>query len=352
MSKIFTQQATVRVWRNVKTRGFVPTSHFGHAAVTIKGSTVPGFRQHISFWPGVGASKKNATQKQTSSVSEYSGDDKVAETNFLTTVRLEVGYCQANGIPYPKKYDNLLTQQNKTPLTAPRPGQTRLDETDDDGWPLWSQSPESKIPLPGIGSKERDWGLSLRRMGLWWQQFQSMAPYYQALGKQNCAGVALMALREGGSEAFVECPGITVYGEPVQVEKYANELSIQLERMEEWTKQLDADVRNGIMTGVVSSEPNDQLVDGLWSVATWKQKSALGAFKMRSSTICAIDRELEAYHQANWKSGFIKRYQAFVKLFMLVSKHRDEKADSARSEAVLRLASQIIAIVRNPGPIW
>lgn len=352
MSKVFTQQAVVRVWRNVKTMGYMPTSHFGHAAVTIKGSMVPGFKQHISFWPGDYASKGNATKKQDGDWTNKVGEDKRNEMGLPTALRLEVGYCQTHGIPYPDEYNDYLAELNKGPITAPRPGQKRLGLTNSDGLPLWSQSAEAKIPLPGIGCKERLWGLSVRRMGLWWLQFKTTAPYYQALGKQNCAGVALMGLSEGGSEAFVECPGITVYGEPVQVEKYAKELELQLERMDAWSEQLDADIRKGVMSGVVSSSPNDQLKDGLWTVDVWKQKSALGTFQMRSSTVREMDSALEKYHAADWGAKFTERYKALVKLFLAIVKHRQDKADSARSEAVLRLGSQILTIVRNPGPIW
>jgi len=114
-------------------------------------------------------------------------------------------------------------------------------------------------------------------------------PHYQALGKQNCAGVALMGLKEGGAEAFVTCPQIKVCGEPVQVETYANHLAMQLERMEEWTRQLDADIARGVVSGVVKPAASDNLVDGLWKPETWKKESALGTFKVRSSAIRDID---------------------------------------------------------------
>jgi hypothetical protein len=39
-------------------------------------------------------------------------------------------------------------------------------------------------------------------------------------------------------------------------------------------------------------------------------------------------------------------------LFLAVAKHRQDKAESARSEGVLRLGAQILGIMRNPGPIW
>jgi hypothetical protein len=352
-TKLYSQEATVRIWRNVKTWARIPTSHFGHAAVTIEGTFVPGFFQHISFWPGTFASKgASAIKKQAGSSTQNPQQDKISEMNRLTALRLEVGHCQQNKIPYPSEYDDILRDQNKTPLNNPKPGQRRIGDVDDDGLPLWSQSPEVKVVLPGLGAKGKLWGLSTRRMGLWWQQFQASQPKYQALGKQNCAGVALMGLVEGGSEAFVECPGITIYGEPIQVEKYANELEMQMDRMEQWAMDLDRDIQQAVTGGKIDSKPSTDLSDGIWKTETWKKQSALGGLTVRSTTIREIDDAVEKFHQADWKDKFTDRYEALAKMFMAIAKHRQDKADSKRSEAVLRLAAQILAILRNPGPIW
>lgn len=349
--KQFNQEVVVRIWRNIKKWGIVPTSHFGHASVAILGNLVPGGFQHISFWPGDYASKGNAIKKQTSSATAEPIHDKVSEMNRLTALRLEVGYCKDNGIPYPAEYDEMLAEMGKTPLSNARPGQRRLGTTDGDGLPLWSQSPEAKIYLPGIRATGRTWGLSTRRMGLWWQQFQTTKPHYQALGQQNCAGVALMGLKEGGSEAFVECPGVKIYGEPVQVEKYANLLAQEMQRMDDWTAEFDRDVAEVFKAGKMKdATPASELKDGLWSLETWKQKSHLGGLTVRSSLIRDIDDAVARFHKGDWGVRFNERYLAMADAFRAIVQHRRDKADSKRTDSLVRLGSQIVALLRNPSP--
>ena len=350
----FKEQATVRVWRNVKTLGKVPTSHFGHAAVTIKGAkvNVVGYKNHISFWPGDYASKGNAIFKQTGDFNDELKDDKISEMNQLTALRLEVGYRQANGMYCPPKYIAWLTHFEKTPITSPRPGQKWLDEVDSKGWPLWSQSADEKVALPGTDCGDRLWGLSICHMNDWWENFKNSGPQYQALGRQNCAGVALDALKEGGSEAFLPCPYIKAYTEPTQVEDYAKRLRNKLNEMENLSTQLDDDIKQAVMSNNLWAAPGDPPADGIWELDKWKRESALGTFQVRSSTIRQIDNAVARFHEANWTDQFTKRYTALVQAFLGVVKHREEKADSGRSRAVLRLGAQILAIVRNPKANW
>jgi hypothetical protein len=364
MARIFSEQATVRVWRNLKKWGKVPTSHFGHAAVTISSKTAFRGKEHISFWPYDGVdSNREAITKQAGTWSKSSQRDNEKEMSDFTALRLEVGYCQAHEIPYPEEWDKLLRDGNKTAIAEPRLGQNRITmpRTNDvakysNGWPRWSQSAEVKIALPGIGSDDSPWGLSVRRMSKWWQRFKDSEPHYRALGKQNCAGVALMGLREGGAEAFVKCPSIMIYAEPVQVENYARQIEVELERMNTWSQELDTAIRQAQASQSVQPDkmggapPVKGVLDGLFSVDVWKQKSDLGTFKVRSSTIRDIDRALKDYHDANWTSKFTSRYEALVKMFQQIVAHHREKSHSGRSEAVLALGSQILTIVRNPGP--
>ena len=362
MSKVFANQVTVRVWRNIKTYGYVPTSHFGHAAVTLSGmflKVMPGDsahrrRVHISFWPGEGgASLRTARNKSTATTSDYTFGDKLSEMNKVTALRLEVGYRLRHKIDVPPEWTALLANNGLTPIGSARSGQHRLDEVHPDtGWPLWSQSPEVKIELPGFNNKGRHWGLSISRMNSWWQLFAQSNPHYQALSHQNCAGIALMALREGGGEAFIDLPAVRIYAEPMQVELYARAVQIQMERMEASANELDADIKRALASGVVKPDMLTGLKDGLWDVNTWKQRSALGTFQMRSSTIREIDEALAKYHGSTWKEDFRIKYRALAVAFRAVAQHRQDKALSGRSAAVLALGLQILALLRNPGPHW
>jgi hypothetical protein len=61
MKTVYSEQAVIRVWRNLKIAFKLPTSHFGHASITVAGMNVKTTEdspaphtQHISFWPGEG----------------------------------------------------------------------------------------------------------------------------------------------------------------------------------------------------------------------------------------------------------------------------------------------------------
>ncbi|MDB6090090.1 MAG: multidrug transporter permease [Gammaproteobacteria bacterium] len=352
---IFSEQALVRVWRNLKTRANLPTGHFGHAAVTITGNSVKGspkypHLQHISFWPGESVGLLNAVNVVRGSVSPHGSEDKENEMNSLTALRLEVGYCRANSIPYPPIWDLNLEQANKTPLTDPRPGQKRRADSPNvpartygDLMPIYSQSAEAKIYLPGLMARGRHWGLHLSNMAMWWNNFVASRPPYRALSAEdNCAGVALKGLQAGGSEALVKLPGIKVYTEPLQVEAYARELEKRFKELELLTGILEAD-NTPARTPVAANE----ISDGLWRFDLWKKASALGVLHQRSDTIREIDANLEAYQRLTWKYAFNERYAIFVKLFLAVVKHREEKSDSKRSAAVAQLGSHILKLLKD-----
>jgi hypothetical protein len=106
MQNVYTQQAVVRVWRNLKVLGKMPTSHFGHASITVTGTTVPEKKQHISFWPKDSIDDRiGAFRTQDGGATNDPSSDRANEMNTLTAIRLEVGYCksQVPPISYPKK---------------------------------------------------------------------------------------------------------------------------------------------------------------------------------------------------------------------------------------------------------
>lgn len=372
MNKTFKNQVTVRIWRNIKTLGGLPTGHFGHASVTLAGMFVPcaddGKRRlQISFWPGAGGAGigLSGVRKTQGQFTEAAWQDKGNEMSKLTALRLEVGYCKAEGIPYPDYWDTELLSNGRSPIARghERPGQKRSVDEDGDlrgyidekgqAMPLWSQSPETKIALPGFMLAPRLWGLSISRMNKWWGSFKATQPKYQALSFQNCAGVALMALREGGSEAYVELPQVHLYAEPTQVEQYARLVELQIGRMETWAQELDAEIRDAAARRIVTPEliadyvPEPEGQRGLWSVQRWKQLSALGPLQPRSATIRAIDEALDVFHRTNWKDSYRSKWWSLSQVFQKIVLHRQQKADSARSAAVLGLGQQVLQMLRN-----
>jgi len=68
--------------------------------------------------------------------------------------------------------------------------------------PMYSQSPQAKFFLPGLRAKGAHWGLNTTRMADWWIGFQKNNPQYRAFSAQdNCVGIALQGLAEGGASA-------------------------------------------------------------------------------------------------------------------------------------------------------
>ena len=371
MKKIlYSEQAIVRVWRNIKKLGKVPTSHFGHAAVTVSGNSVrttPGRKPHlqnISFWPDEGATFGNAYKMIPGSFGDSAKQDKLSEMNLLTCVRLEVGYRQKNGMAYPPEWDTLLTERNKAPLPSPRTGQKKAYESTgpreriygelylNDGTPvdvpMYYQSPESNVYLPGLNARGGKFGLNLCRMANWWIDFQKTNPQYCALSpRNNCVGVALMGLQEGGADSIVKPPTFRTYAEPVQLESYAKELETRFLQLDGMVYMLDAGIRSDHLA--LRPPHAFELKDGLWRLDAWKRESALGLMYQRSTLICEIDRNMATFERLTWKDNFVERYQAFMNIFLAVLRHRQEKSDSKRAEAVAQLGKQMLAVIHAHG---
>ena len=372
MKKLYPHQAVVRVWRNLKMLSKVPTSHFGHASVMVTGDSVRTtdfdypHMQNISFWPANATGLGNAFEDQPGDFTASSAEDKVSEMNNLTAIRLEVAFCRREKIDYPAAWDRALAEAGKAPLPSPRQGQKRYVDPSTglttlvpqkrywlkDGTsapiPLYSQSPQSKIFLPGLLIKGRSWGLNLTRMANWWIDFQETEPVYRAFSpNNNCVGVVFQALREGGAEAFVKIPKVRAYGEPLQAEQYARDLEKAFEQIERETAilRMDREVRYCNQNPI----PANQLMDGLWTLANWKRASALGVLYRRSALIVEIDDLLERFFRLTWKYGFVEKYGLLVRLFRAVLRHRADKSDSKRSYAVAQLGSQILEVLEKTG---
>ena len=180
-------------------------------------------------------------------------------------------------------------------------------------------------------------------MADWWINFQKTNPPYRAFSPENnCVGIVFQAFRESGADALVPIPKIRAYGEPVQVEEYAQELKTQLMRLEGLTALLSKRIQSDHLAQ--KPVPANELQDGIWLSAAWKKASALGVLYQRSALIQEIDRDLESFQRLTWKYAYPERYALFVRLFLNVVKHRQEKSDSKRAEALAQLGSQILDV--------
>jgi len=361
MKMMFSEQALIRVWRNAKILGKLPTTHIGHAAMTVKGITVPTVpnglpnTQHISFWPQNSVQRifgaNGVFQAQPGAATDFAYEDRLNELLPETMLRLEVGYRIEHGIAVPPAWTKRLAQLGKKPLSDPKKGQKRIvDESGDvatedvHGFtqPVWSQSPDAKVYLPGVLAGNVHWGLNLGLIAAWWKKFMDGKPDYQAFATQNCAGIVLWALQAGGSDMFVKAPNIQMYAEPTQVEQYALAIERRLHDLEFRSIKLASDV--GWLCDWTA--PATDVAAGLWTVTAWKKASELGALSPRSSMLQKIDQALTEYQKLTWKDNWLARYEALLDVFLAVVEHRDAKAGSKRTEAVLKLASQVLNLLK------
>lgn len=320
----------VHVWRNVKRWG-LPTSHFGHAAVSLLDQATGATNAYISWWPGEGAGKKQALTNQLGGANPDHLTDQVSEMNMLTALRLEVGHRQANGIPVPQEWLDYLNDVGKAPINAPRTGQNRLGTLDANGLPMWSQSNDEEVDIPGLGGGHMPWGLSSSEMAEFWRQWDVPGREYRLASKtSSCAGVAAQALGEGGGNAYSKGPTALIYMEPNQIYDWANAIrsatfSLNLESVHIRRETANLQVAQGDLNRV-------------WTSDEWIKASAVD-WKIRSILLRSIDSALVEFHRA---AAFQPRFTALVKVFRGILKHRESHPESKRTIAMLVLAEQVI----------
>ncbi|MCO8122666.1 hypothetical protein NHH03_13040 [Stieleria sp. TO1_6] len=328
----FSQEATVIVWRNINKAKFIPTGHFGHAAIMLRGTSLGiqnGEYKYISWWPADGAGKQDAVRSQGG----------IAEANYVNDMRDEMS--------------ERAQQALRAGRYQPRQGQADITEDlrligDDPGGRSFGQHADAFVSVPGIGAMNSLFGLNLVRMNDWFEDYQwNGGTYKLASSTKSCAGVAAVALVEGGGEAFVKAPNALIYMEPKQVESYGRSLRRAID-------DFNRDVRafQGTIDGVLRQSLNYttgvtgfQTSKNLWDYVTWKKQSAVKK-SIRSQRIRKIDDALQSYHRHDWDGSFVKRYKALVRILRNVMKHSRQNPNSDRRYAVTMLGKQCIDVMR------
>jgi hypothetical protein len=315
----FSEQVTVRVWKNVKKAGIIPTGHFGHAAITIKGPSVLGGKVHISWWPEE-AGKSDAFKQQEGIAMPNKNLDAASELS-------------------PHVQEGLRDKSMK-----PRPNQYSFHFQ---GETLWGVRPDVKVHLPGLGASGCYWGLSLPRMARWWKLWSAMNSYQLASRTNSCAGAAAQALQMGGGDACASHPTTILYMEPNQVANWAAAIWDELVRLNGGTAQVEAEYNRAITTGGFGRGVTGfGTAADLWDIHSWKKASAV-ALAVRSTTIRSIDSHLESYHKLDWSGNFGPKLAAMAGIVRSIIKHREENPDSRRRLYVLRLGKQIVDVLKS-----
>jgi hypothetical protein len=234
---------------------------------------------------------------------------------------------------------------------TPRGGQVALGFQDNTGRDLYGVTPEGIINIPGISVPDNEFGLSLKRMLEWYEDYKiNNGKYRLASTKQSCAGVAAVALVEGGGEAFASVPNALILLEPRQVEDYAVKIRAKVETLNQKSglfeincqKVVNDYIRGRHGTGVTGRGPSNDL----WNYETWMKQSNVGG-AIRSPQIRKIDTALKDYHSGDWDTGFIKKYKAFITILTELIDHAEKKPTSERAVPRAQLGMQIFDVFRS-----
>lgn len=309
MAKRYDRQITVRVWNE-------SGISVGHSAVTLGGTAckLAGGKLHISWWPDgpVGESKSSWFKSIPGGGSPSYRHDAASSLSSRTSARLEIGYALNRGESYPHAFD--VQSRGGSPLYKPLAGQKRYEEEGELAY--WGQKAGVKVELPGLGATDAHWGLSQHHINLWWTKFLRSKPHFRGISKQhNCASVVLQALCEGGAAAVRPVPLIKVYVEPAQIDGYAKALQQELNRLNGLTAGV---VRAVARAGIVALPPPAELKDGLWTVASWQEKTR-AARDLERETFRALEKALTAYQGGSWFARFTQRYGAILKMIDVIA---------------------------------
>lgn len=344
--KVRCEMIKVVVWKSKP--GVGAYNHPGHVAISLsKGIDTANY---ISWWPGT----TMATGERRGNASSFASD-AVSEIGARAQAKLDSG-------------------------ATPRPGQTKGSNIDWQGLRLangdgdWMQLPGGSVDIRALedGNKavEGGLGLSEKNMKVWWAIVRAKCTNdvkYKFVSKdKNCAGMALAALIVGGSANFVDPPKSWFYLTPNDVYEYALKVERNITRMNQAAVAVNAEIlanhqkfqpvdRNQFGTDTLNSRGGP--VHDIWKTDVWTRESAVKVGR-RKEQVQQIDNFVRRY----WAGGeewTISNHQEKVIclrwILNYIQSHLVEKTNSDRREAVLKLGSQVLMVMRekaNMSNIW
>ncbi|MFM7592437.1 MAG: hypothetical protein ACKO85_11645 [Isosphaeraceae bacterium] len=330
----------------------------GHAAVAVMhGGWV---QEYVSWWPLAGkrdnASANPGQRFRTGKANDITGDF-VAEMGANTRNRLAAGTIQ------------------------PRAGQMQ-DTTDfytdhrinvDNPNDSWIQAPTHVIAIPTCDDVE-DKAAGTVRLGLnesnlldWWAIYKNKVinptahhEYNFVSKRYNCASVAMAALIAAGGDIFKKHSKAWAYYSPNDIRDYANELRREIDRLNSRMQT----VQNGILGDYRKYMPDTRQKFGvdylhstsgtstrvveIWRTEEWRRQSAV-MIGRRKDQVRNIDTLMEQYWSLGegWTAQNLPLKATIISSILAeVQSHLIEKPNSDRREAVLKLGSQCIAVIR------
>lgn len=315
--------------------------HCGHAALRISHG---GREAYCSWWPS-DIKTKNAGKGKGS---DFPSPVKrgVLDRTFPIDAKAE---CGADGRLRFSAFENGTGRL--------RPGQQLMGENQDGTAEIW-QHPQHDIAIPGIQDGPAVAGLDLERMLTCWNLLNiNPRRKYRLVSKEyNCSSIAAAILVVGGAAFYSEVatgrkPDLGfMWTNPNHVRDWAMQIRdgiAMARRAQGMVLQPTFAGDGGPM--LAPANGHNEIMD----LATWKRISAVKmsfatGLARRGEQVAKIDEYLRDYHILgpwNWRN-FAQCKQKIGRLGAMLREacsHIMEKANSNRRDAVLQLATQVIA---------
>ena len=341
----------VLIWENAFLIGAM--KHPGHSAVAITEGHLA--ETYVSWWP-----------TGTAEADQARGFRKGGRQDIQTDYRKELGDRARLAL---------------TAGAAPRAGQTNDPVVDDRGVHVlnmaddWMQKPQHIIDIPSFDDRnlqngQQVIGLCEANMRDWWRLYSNTVinrnthhQYEFVSNKFNCSAVAMACLVAGGSSGFVKPDKAWFYYTPNDIRDYAFDLRRRLNEMNAQATQINAQLlaqyrsyqparrQVGGIDYLHRTLAGDARVFDIWTEADWRQESGRNVFiGRRKEQVAAIDTQIRDY----WSRGqewddtnYVYKSMALAEILTQVQDHIIKKPNSDRSDAVLKLGSQCMMVVKD-----
>lgn len=325
----YTPEATLVIWENRD--GIRAMQHPGHAALLLRRFNFTNMNtrwdptriRYVSFFPGGGREKSSMVRPAQFSA-HYFWDMKF-EMSDRAQEGLRAKTMQRRRGQYLIAYD---------------------EQSQEDPVEIYGQMADGIMAMPGLSLADRyQWGIDLNRVVTWALKFRTSKDFnYEMVSKSNnCAGVAIRALRAGGGEAFASvvggAPSLTLYATPKDCIQIGQAVVDGIRRVNQMMSYLNGvvNLKSGNLGGVHATRDLSEL----YSASDWKRDSYV-ALKTRGLILRSIDSALEKYHRLNWDNDYPEKLTAYMTVLKSVYDHFQVSKSGKREPAFVVLASQLL----------
>ena len=342
----------VLIWENAFLIGAM--KHPGHSALAITEGHLA--ETYVSWWPASATAEENQAR----------GFRKGGRQDIQTDYRKELG------------------DRARLALSggaAPRDGQTNEPVVDDRGVHVlnmaddWMQKPQHIIDIPSFDDRnlqqgQQVIGLCEANMRDWWRLYSNTVinrnthhQYKFVSNRFNCSAVAMAGLVAGGSSGFVKPSKAWFYYTPNDIRDYAFDLRNKLNEMNDQAIQINAQLlaqyrsypparrQVGGIDYLHRTLAGDKRVFDIWSEADWRRESGRNVFiGRRKEQVAAIDTHIRDYWSRGqeWdETNYVYKSMALAEILTQVQDHIIKKPNSDRADAVLKLGSQCMMVVKD-----